>query len=497
MLASVDSMASPPLVLPGVLFVGEDERARVVAHTGPAAGWFVPKGTTGWSSEVAVVARDAISDEIKRSTKLVMPEEQIPPARMPLTAQAAQKSPLVAVSSKLAPRLVEAGVRVHTIGVDRVTSSFYYLAEGGDEEPVRIEGDLVAAVGAMLGERADNAAIERVLDGLVDRLLRALSRDRVSELAVELAAALPRAAADGTGLQDVELDAFEAELVKLVGSSEKYTSLAKEIAEKLSDTNERRVEVPLYAEARKVSQGPFDLTVGERKVTLPTYERWVMSQGLTPPATRTSSSTATASVSASPRAATPKPAATTPRPADTKAADKIAADRAAAEKAAARAAEERAARERKAAEERAAAERAAAEKRAAEEKAAAERAAAEKKAAEAKAAEERAAAERAAAENAAAEKKAAEEKAAEEKAAAEKAEKAEKKAAAEREKKAAAAKAPPSEPESKPATRTKRDDSDAEITRLPEKKGSSMTWIALVLLVVAGVVVWQVWFRSH
>ena len=215
-------MASPPLVLPGVLFVGEDERARIVAHTGPAAGWHVPRGILGWSTEVSFVGRDALTEEIRRSTKLVMPDEQIPPARMPLTAQAAQKSPLIAVSSKLVPKLVESGVRVHTVGVDRVTSSFYYLAEGGGEEQIRIEGDLVQSVGAMLGERADNAAIERVLDGLPDRLLRALSKDRVSELTVELAALLPRAASDGRGTAEVDLDAFEKQLSELIASGEKY-----------------------------------------------------------------------------------------------------------------------------------------------------------------------------------------------------------------------------------------------------------------------------------
>ncbi|HSO36661.1 MAG TPA: hypothetical protein VLT33_29250, partial [Labilithrix sp.] len=226
---------------------------------------------------MSVVAREALTDEIRRAAKVVMPEEQIPPARMPLTAQAAQKSPLVAVTSKLAPKLVEAGIRVHTVGVDRVTSSFYYLAEGGGEEQIRIEGDLVQAVGAMLGERADNAAIERVLDGLPDRLLRSLSKDRVSELTVELAAALPRAAADGSGMQDLDLDAFEKALSALLGAAEKHTKVAQEIASKLAETNERRVEVPLFGEARKVSQGPFDIAVGERRVSLPTYERWVMS----------------------------------------------------------------------------------------------------------------------------------------------------------------------------------------------------------------------------
>jgi hypothetical protein len=118
-------MASPPLALPGVLFVGEDERARLVAHTGPAAGWMIPKGILSWSHEVSVVAREALTEAIRRETKIVMPDEQIPPAKHPLTLQAAQKSPLVAISGRLTPKLVEMGVRVHTIGGDRVTSSFY------------------------------------------------------------------------------------------------------------------------------------------------------------------------------------------------------------------------------------------------------------------------------------------------------------------------------------------------------------------------------------
>lgn len=284
-------MASSSLVLPGVLFVGaspsrdarEDDRARIVAHTGDAAGWFTPRGVMDWSHEVSVVVRSALTEDVRRNTKAVMPEEQIPPARLPLAHQAAQKSPLVAVASKLVPKLVESGIRVHTIGVDRITSSFYYIAEGGGEDPVRVEGDLVAAASAMLGDRADNAAIERVLDGLVDRLLRAVSRDRVSELSLELAVLLPRMAADGSGLADVDLESFEQELSRLIGESERFSSFAREIASKLTETNERRLEVPLYKEARKASQGPFDLSIGERTVSLPTYERWVMSGPFTEP----------------------------------------------------------------------------------------------------------------------------------------------------------------------------------------------------------------------
>ena len=277
-------------------------------HLGPAAGWMAPKGVLGWSHEVSVVAREALTDEVQQETKIVMPEAQIPPARMPLAHQAAQKSPLVAISGKLVQRLVDAGIRVHTVGADRVTSSFYYIAEGGGEEPVRVEGDLVAAVGAMLGDRADNAAIERVLDGLVDRLLRSLSHERVNELSLELAASLPRAAADGTGTQDIDLEAFEKELSGLVGSSEKYTPFLQEIATKIGDTNDRKVDIPLFGDARKVSQGPFELMVGAQKVALVTHERWLATGPLTEP-TRAAAAPAPSPAPAQVKVASSPPAA--------------------------------------------------------------------------------------------------------------------------------------------------------------------------------------------
>jgi hypothetical protein len=479
-------MASPPLVLPGVLFVGEDERARVVAHLGPAAGWFVPRGTSSWSTEVTVVVREALTEDIRKGTKLVMPAEQIPPAKMPLTQKAAQSAPLVAVASKLGPKLVEAGVRMHTVGVDSVTSSFYYIAEGGGEETVRIEGDLVAAVAAMLGDRAETAAIERVLDGLTDRLLRALSRDRVTEIGLELAAALPRAAADGTGAQGIDLDGFEKKLSALIAQSERLSGQAKDIAEKLKETYERKVTVPLFGEARKVSMGPFDLTVGDKKVPLATYERWVMAGPMGEPAKAPSPSqpdNAAAGRAAAEKAAAEKVAAEK-RAAEEAAAKKVAEAKAAAEKAA-----ERAAAERRAAEEatakKAAEAKAAAEKKAAEEKAAAERAAAEKKAAEERAAAEKRAAEEAATKRATEEKAAAEKKAAEDKAAAEK--------------KVAEDKMPArgdGRNEKKAPEKSQSAIETVKVRRAADRSSSIMTWLAVVLLIAAGVLAWRVWF-SH
>ncbi|HVJ92026.1 MAG TPA: hypothetical protein VM580_19630, partial [Labilithrix sp.] len=300
-------MASPSLAVPGVLFVGEDDRARLIAHLGPAAGWMIPRGILGWSTEVSVVLRDALSEQIRRDAKIVMPEEQIPSARLPLTHQAALKSPLVGISGRLSQKLIDSGIRVHTVGADRVTSSFYYIAEGGGEDPVRVEGDLVAAVGAMLGDRADNSAIERVLDGLVDRLLRSLSKDRIAELSLELAAALPRAASDGTGTRDIDLDAFERELSTLVGASEKYTSFLQEIAAKISDTNDRKVDIPLFGDARKVSQGPFELTVGSQTVSLGTHERWLATGPLADPPKPALAPAAAPAPVAAPAAAAPAP----------------------------------------------------------------------------------------------------------------------------------------------------------------------------------------------
>jgi hypothetical protein len=532
-------MASPPLVLPGVLFVGEDDRARIVAHTGPAAGWHVPRGILGWSTEVSVVGRDALTEEIRRATKLVMPEEQIPPARMPLTAQAAQKSPLVAVSSRLAPKLVESGVRVHTVGVDRVTSSFYYLAEGGGEDQIRIEGDLVQSVGTMLGERADNAAIERVLDGLPDRLLRALSKDRVSELTMELAALLPRAAADGSGMGEIDLEAFEKALSALIASGEKYAKVAQEIATKLAETNERRVEVPLFGEARKISQGPFDITVGERRVALPTYERWVMTSAPSAEAAKQVAAAAgpaavrkrldsqdsmlanletapvdpakaaeAAKAAQAARAAEAAKAAEAARAAEAaktaEAARRKAEEAKKAEEAAAKAAEQAKQAEEaaaKAAEEAKRAEEAAA--KAAEEAKQAEEAAAAKAAEEAKAAEAAAAAKAAeeakAAEAAAA--KAAAAKAAEAASTAEEAKKAGGKKGAGKKggAKKGGAEAKRADGDSKQVAMTATDDEKSSSTtvktRRPEKS-SSMAWIFVLVLVAAGVAAWRFYFHK-
>ena len=306
------------LAVPGSLFVGADDKDRWVVHLGAAAGWFRPMGIAEWSREVSVVQASDLTEEVQRESKLVAPEAQIAPARFPHTLEAVRKAPLLAVAPTLSARLIELGVRVHTIGVDRLTGSLYYIADGGGEPAVRAEGDLIQAVAGALDEGADNDAIERLMDGIHDRILRALSKGRVTELAVELACRLPRAAADGTGMEDVDLDASEAELTQLVAESAKVASRAKDISDRLAGAgSEKSVSIPLYGEARKHAVGPAQLTLGAESIALPLYSRWLVDgvatipSDLPPPkvASVRPSASVPAAVKRSDRPAAPTPAA--------------------------------------------------------------------------------------------------------------------------------------------------------------------------------------------
>jgi len=406
-------MSSASLSVPGVLYVGtSSEQDLAVLHVGPAVGWVALKGIHTWSREVSVALKTDLSYAVCRDIGGVsLPEAQPEMARLPNAQRAARASTLVAVDSSLVDKLVARGVRVHTVGSDRITGGFYYFAKGGKGEAVRVQGNLVEMVASTLDASADNAAVEAALDGVIARLLTTLSGGLVTEAQVELAATLP-ALGEPVSEAAAKLQTLEGFLVMATSRAAKYEERARGVVETLDQAarrGEEGMQVPLFGDARRVLQPVLEIEYAEgdsgerRRLKLPERSRWfvagIISETIAPPPVM-------------------------PDPAEEKAAaEKAAAEKAAAEKAAAeKAAAERAAVE-KAAAERAAAEKAAAEKAAAE-RAAAERAAAEKAAAE-RAAAEKAAVERAAAEKATAEKaeaeRAAAEKAAVEKAAAEKA----------------------------------------------------------------------------
>ncbi len=422
--------------IPGVVCVaGPGPTGGRMVHVGPAAGWMKPVGIAQWSREVSVVARAEISEAVCHELRLLLPENRILAIKYPRTHRAAKASPLLAVSADVGKSLVERGIRVFTIGFDRITGGLYLFAEGGDKDPVSLQGDLFQAIAPSLETGDSHQDIDACLDGLIDRLLFEKSDGVLSEVAVELAAELPRLAPAGAEM--IELGAFEAYLESNERSQAKFEEAAKLMVSSLGKgalRGQQKVTIPLFGEALRDKQSviALQMNTGNGKTTflqLPFRERWLVRGDVREDVSVPAQEHAAEKKAADEKAAAEK-AAEEKRIAEKKAADEKAAAekraaeaRAAAEKRAAqkKAAEERAAAQKKAAEERAAAEKKAAEQRAAAEKKAAEqRAAAEKKAEEQRAAAEKRATDKAAEERAAAEKRASIQKAAEQLAAAEK-----------------------------------------------------------------------------
>jgi Histone H1-like nucleoprotein HC2 len=424
-------MSGASLSIPGLLHVGTSGAELATLHVGPAVGWVALKGIHSWSREISVARKADVSEATCRELKVVLPESHPAVATLPHARLAAQASTLVAVDSSLVDKLVAKGVRVYTIGSDSITGGFYCFANGGAGGAVRVQGNLVEMVAAGLNASADNAAIEAVLDGVIDRVLAELSKGVLSEAQIELAAALPTLG-EPTSEAAAKLQTLEGFLALAASRAAKYEQRGRSVVAALeaAGNGERSIQVPLFGEARRVTQPELEIEYAEgesgsrHRMKLPARSRWLVaglvSETMPPPAvaTKTEDDKAAADKAAAEKAAAAK-AAAEKAAAEKAAAEKVAAEKAAAEKAAAeKAAAEKAAAE-KAAAEKAAAEKAAAEKAAAE-KAAAEKAAAEKAAAE-KAATEKAAAEKAAAEKTAAKKAAADKPAAGKKASAEKA----------------------------------------------------------------------------
>ncbi|MFO0662326.1 MAG: hypothetical protein U0174_00155 [Polyangiaceae bacterium] len=265
------------LARPGDLYIGRIEGEESVVIPDASAGWFVPRGLRHWEREVSVVARDHLTDAIRAELKATMPEEQIPPAKLPLAFHAASSSPFIAISSRLAPELIRLGVRVHTIGADAGSSSFFYFAEGGKGEPVRIQGEMLTLLSPTLKGDESTALLDQHLHHLIDRLLLQFTNRELSEIAVELAAALPRMNNDGTGLEDVDLDAFEKNAQEMMASGKGYEKAARQLSETLlGNLDASESEIPLFGSARREPQFEMIIEVEGKPVTLARRPRWIV-----------------------------------------------------------------------------------------------------------------------------------------------------------------------------------------------------------------------------
>ncbi|MFW5741289.1 MAG: hypothetical protein ACOC1F_13080, partial [Myxococcota bacterium] len=178
--------------IPAVVSVGEPTSSggRAV-YVGPAAGWMPPEGLLRWSHEVSVVARADVSEQLAKELRLILPEHRVLAIKYPRTHQATKSAPLLAVSTEVAKSLVDQGVRVYTVGFDRISGGFFFFAEGGESPSVKLQGDLFQAIAPSLEGGDSGKDIDACLDGLVDRLLADKSGGVLTEVAVELAASLP------------------------------------------------------------------------------------------------------------------------------------------------------------------------------------------------------------------------------------------------------------------------------------------------------------------
>ncbi len=267
------------LAVPGIVCVTPTASGRKIVYTGASAGWMVPRGIMGWAREIAVIARSDASILVS-ALKATQPHEQIAPKKFPMAKRAADVSPLLALSSSLAGEARDRGVRVHTVGVDRVSAGFYYFGEGGTDAPIRAQGNLIEMLAPSLVPSSTNAEIQALLDSLIDRLLRELSGGVVGEADIELANALPRFAKDGTGLEESDLEAFDKSARVLSLESAHLDSGARELVAALAEATRRGQKavtpIALYGEARLDSRAALRVKVGDKTLQLAAQTFWTV-----------------------------------------------------------------------------------------------------------------------------------------------------------------------------------------------------------------------------
>src|SRR5439155_22298823 len=138
------AMSDATLTIPGLVFVGAPGAGKdtAVVQLGAAVGWTIPRGVHTWTRELSVVTKDDLTPELRRQLGVVLPEEQGDPELVPRAQSAAKACKIVAVERPLSDQLPAKGVRVHTVGFDRVSNGFFYFASGGGAAK-RVQSELI------------------------------------------------------------------------------------------------------------------------------------------------------------------------------------------------------------------------------------------------------------------------------------------------------------------------------------------------------------------
>jgi hypothetical protein len=304
------------LAVGGVLFVGAAASGRSRVQVGPAAGWMVPRGIAHWEQELSFVPRAGMTPGLASALRATLAGEQIAPKRFPLTKKAVDASPLLALAGNLVDDVRAQGVRVHTVGVDRVSGDFFYFEEGGGRDPVRVQGNLVEMLSPSIDTSSTNAEIAARMDGLIDRLLLSLSDGVVSELAVELADALPRLSRDGSGLLGTDLGAFEAQAGAFASRASRWEAGARRIPPALEEAARkglRSTPVPLFGEAQREARPALEVMVAGKTRTLAGPIVWTVA-GTPREEPKPSAGLAPAAAGAAPGRTSPSPLPARPSP---------------------------------------------------------------------------------------------------------------------------------------------------------------------------------------
>jgi hypothetical protein len=235
-----------------------------------------------WEQEMVVVPRPALEEAIAKGLALRLPEQLIDGARHPWAKNAAAASQLIAIATEALDDVVAAGIATYRVGFDRMTGGFFYFMEG-DGQSFRVQGDIYGAIDSVIDENPEAGTIDECLDGLADRMLRFFSKGVLTEPALELANALPRAAqAAGPAplLDDLEqrlkanadrVDVLAADAAAAVAAMEAAAGGALD-----------EIAIPLYGTARRQRQPALrvELMAGEvglsKRFTLPETIRWIV-----------------------------------------------------------------------------------------------------------------------------------------------------------------------------------------------------------------------------
>jgi hypothetical protein len=307
------------LAVGGILFVGAVASGRSRVQMGPAAGWTVPRGIADWERELSFVTRASMTPGLASALRATLAGDQIAPKRFPQTKKAVEASPLLALAGNLVDDVRAQGVRVHTVGVDRVSGGFYYFEEGGKGEPVRVQGNLVDMLAPSIGSSSTNAEIAAHMEGLIDRLLLSLSGGVVSELAVELADALPRLSRDGTGLLGTDLAAFEAQAAAFASRASRWEAGARRIPRALEEAARkglRSTPVPLFGEAQQEARPDLEVLIAGETRTLAGPIVWTVT-GTPREEPKPAAAPAPAAGGATPARPSPSPVPARPSPSPT------------------------------------------------------------------------------------------------------------------------------------------------------------------------------------